>query len=107
MRTVLLSAVLLFVGCAVHLHGRGPREVVLEEVEVAQPPPQRPRVVAVKGVQPGPRHVWVSGHWVYRNHRYVWVKGRWVKRPKKHVVWVNGYWKRTRSGGVWVVGHWQ
>jgi hypothetical protein len=99
--------VLLFVGCAVHLHGRGPREVVLEEVKVDQPPPAPPRVVAVRGVQPGPKHIWVAGHWVYRGNRYVWVRGRWVKRPKSHVVWVNGYWKRTRSGGVWVVGHWQ
>lgn len=39
------------------------------------PPPMREEVV------PSPRrgHVWVNGHWDWRNNRHQWVKGAWVR----------------------------
>ncbi len=42
---------------------------------VARPGPPVAGIV----VAPGPRAVWVPGHWVYRPYwgRYVWVRGYW------------------------------
>ncbi len=45
-------------------------------VIVARPGPPPPAVVIAA---PGPRAVWVPGHWVWRPYwgRYVWIRGHW------------------------------
>ncbi|MDP6418721.1 MAG: YXWGXW repeat-containing protein [Candidatus Krumholzibacteria bacterium] len=62
--------------------------------------------VEVRTARPGPRHVWVKGHWKWNGHRYVWVKGHWVK-GKRNARWLAGHWKNTPRGHVWVPGHWK
>ena len=73
-------------------------------VVVVRKAPPTPRV-EVRTARPGPRAVWIDGHWKWKGKRYVWVKGRWVKNPKG--VWVPGHWKKTRRGHVWVKGYWK
>jgi hypothetical protein len=70
--------------------------------------PAKPKVVVVKPAKPGPRHIWVKGHWRWNKKReeYVWVKGHWVK-PKKGRAWVPGHWKKVPGGFRWVPGHWR
>ena len=73
-------------------------------VHVPTPPPA-PRA-ETRGPRPGPRHVWIDGHWNYDGHRYVWVAGRWTA-PEKSGDWVAGRWVKKPRGWVWVPGHWR
>ncbi len=60
----------------------------------------------VRPTKPGPKYVWVDGHWKWNGHNHVWVKGHWVK-GKTGKTWIKGHWKRTSRGHVWVSGHWK
>jgi len=62
-------------------------------------------VVSRRPPPPSPRHVWVSGNYVYRNGGYVWVEGYWAP-PRHGRFWVEGHWATKRHGYVWVPGHW-
>ncbi len=62
-------------------------------------------VVTVRPNRPSPRHVWVSGDYVWRNGRYVYVNGYWAE-PRRGRYWTEGYWQPGRRGYVWVPGHW-
>jgi hypothetical protein len=42
------------------------------------PPPHRLEVTP----SPRPGHVWVGGHWDWRNERHQWVKGSWVRERR-------------------------
>ena len=70
--------------------------------------PARPKVVVVKPPKPGPKHVWINGHWKWSKKRkeYIWVKGYWLK-PKKGRAWVPGHWEKVPGGFKWVPGHWR
>ena len=56
---------------------------------VVAPPPDavyvhtRPpaAIVEVRGVAPGPDHVWIAGYHAWRGGAYVWVPGHWEARP--------------------------
>lgn len=72
-------------------------------VRVAPPPPR-------EEPPPPPRrgHVWVNGHWEWRNGRHVWKRGYWLRERRGHRYegdrWVerNGRWYLER--GRWVRG---
>jgi hypothetical protein len=70
---------------------------------IPEPPP--PLKEEIKPPHPGPKAVWVEGHWKWSHGQYVWVPGHWVKNPKG--VWVKGHWKKTPRGWKWVKGHWR
>ncbi len=72
-------------------------------IYVPKGPP--PRKVEVKSPRPGPKAVWVDGHWKWTGSQYVWVPGHWVKKPKGQ--WVAGHWKKTPHGWKWNKGHWK
>lgn len=62
-------------------------------------------IAVVKPCCPGPKYVWVEGHWMWneRIRQYVWIDGYWMKIKKgKNLApghWVgNGQWK-------WIPGH--
>lgn len=46
-------------------------------VQYAPPPPR-------SEVMPSPRrgHVWVAGHWGWKNHRHQWIKGSWLRERR-------------------------
>ncbi len=81
----------LLAGCAVRL--------------VVPGPPPAP-LVEVRGVVPGPGHVWIGGHWSW-GPRWVWVAGSWVVPPHPRAVWVPGHWRRVVGGWRWVPGSWR
>lgn len=70
----------------------------------AAPPPERVEVVAVA---PGPRYVWVRGHWRRDRADWDWVPGRWVAIAPGYNRWVAGHWARNRYGWYWVDGRWR
>lgn len=70
-------------------------------VPEAPPPPK----AEMKPPAPGPKAVWVEGHWKWSHGRYLWVPGHWVKKPRGK--WVSGHWEKRPRGWVWVKGHWR
>ena len=73
-------------------------------VRVAPPPPPS---MAVVGVAPGPRYVWIPGYQRWNGHGYVWVAGRWMIPPRAGVVWVPAHWAPRSGGYVFVAGRWR
>jgi hypothetical protein len=60
--------------------------------------------------KPGPKYVWVAGHYQWRGGKYRWQKGKWmVKKAGKR--WKAGHYKVKVQGAVkvkiWVPGHWK
>lgn len=54
---------------------------------------------------PSSDHVWVPGHYTYRNSQWVWVGGTWTMPPASGATWTEGrYDPQTRS---WTEGHWE
>jgi hypothetical protein len=57
-------------------------------------------------VTPPPRHghVWVAGHWGWRNHHHQWIAGTWIRERRGYQyhqpAWVerNGRWYMERGG---------
>ena len=64
-------------------------------------------IVEVRGVAPGPRHVWIPGYHTWNGAAYVWTAGRWAVPPRARAVWVAGHWVRERRGWYFVEGHWR
>jgi WXXGXW repeat (2 copies) len=58
-------------------------------------------------VAPGPTHVWIDGHYVWRRNDYVWVPGHWAQPPRPRAAWVPGVWLRIGGGWSWREGYWQ
>lgn len=72
------------------------------------PPPLR----AETAPQPRRNHVWVPGHWEWRNRNHHWVAGTWIRERRGHRYnqpeWVErdgrwhmqrGYWQRGDRDG--------
>jgi hypothetical protein len=73
---------------------------------VYAPGPPPAKKVEVKPASPGPKAVWVEGHWKWAGNKYMWVPGHWEKMPKGK--WVAGHHvKKGKKGYVWVPGHWK
>lgn len=67
------------------------------------PPPPYEMMVS----RPGPRHVWVPGHYRWTGNRYKWVRGRWIRAPRPNAVWMPGFWAPQRGGYVFMGGYWR
>ena len=79
-------------------------EAAVVVVRVAPPPPPS---VAVIGVAPGPRYVWIAGYQRWNGNGYVWVPGRWTLPPRAGVVWVPAHWAPRSGGYIFVAGRWR
>jgi YXWGXW repeat-containing protein len=64
-------------------------------------------IVEVRPVAPGPRHIWIGGHYQWVGSRYVWTSGRWAVPPRARATWVPGHWAHDRRGWHFVEGHWR
>lgn len=71
-------------------------------VNVAPPPPR----VEVRPMAPSPNHVWIGGHWAWRNNAHVWLPGHYMLPPGGGYHWEQARW--VNEGGRWVYfeGHW-
>jgi len=69
--------------------------------------PPAPVSMAVVGVAPSPRHIWIPGYYKGVNGRYVWVHGRWRIPPHPGQVWVAPMWRSGPNGYTFVTGHWR
>ena len=70
------------------------------------PPPPRAEVI-VERERPSPRHVWISGYWVWRGGAHAWVGGHWELPPRERVVWVEPRWEVRGGSYVFVAGTWR
>lgn len=68
-------------------------------------PPAPPREMLT--VRPGPRYVWVPGHYEWLRGRYVWVSGFWAIPPRRGAAWRPGYWAPRGSRYAWTDGYWR
>ena len=65
------------------------------------PPPLRSEAI------PEPRHghVWVAGHWGWKNHRHQWIKGSWLRERRGYQyyppIWVEREGRWHMQGGAW------
>ena len=69
------------------------------------PPPPYERMMRA----PGPRHVWMPGHYRWTGNRYKWVRGRWMKPPRGYMRYDPGYWapEPRRGGYMYFEGRWR
>jgi hypothetical protein len=96
----LFAALLLFatVACAIYI---GPHPGVTY-VGMA-PPPSRVELIPAA---PGPRYVWIAGHWGWHVREYMWVPGSWVTIEVGYREYRPGRWQHDRHGWYWVDGRW-
>ena len=96
MKKVFLIPVFIFI-ISIVFYSCGPTTAVVTVRPAA--------VITVRPPAPSPRHIWVSGNYVWRGGRYVWVEGYWAP-PRPGRYWVEGHWRESRGGYAWVPGHW-
>lgn len=99
MKNSIIKAAIIFV-CSLAFTAAAEAQVI---IKVRPPAP----VVKVRPVSPSPRHVWVTGNYVYRGGQYVYTDGYWAVPAYSNAVWVDGHWRKKRGGWVWVPGHWR
>ncbi|OFY92939.1 MAG: hypothetical protein A3K10_01810 [Bacteroidetes bacterium RIFCSPLOWO2_12_FULL_31_6] len=70
--------------------------------------PVVPVVKVVAPPRPGPKHVWIDGHWIWdkRMKNYVWKEGYWATPRRGHHHFVQGHWDNVPGGVKWIPGHW-
>jgi hypothetical protein len=77
---------------------------------ITQAPPAVPQaavVVAARPARPSSSHVWVDGHWTWRNDRYEWIEARWQQQPYANAEWVSPRWERRPDGHyTFYEGYW-
>ncbi len=57
--------------------------------------------------QPTPQHVYVSGHWTWKDGAYTWVSGAWELPPSNSAEWVAPRWEKKDNGYALKEGYWQ
>jgi len=66
-----------------------------------------PEPTYLRPPQPSPRHVWVTGEWVWQNHTFAYQTGYW-QVPPHHQYWVKGHWAQWPNGEwYWATGYWK
>lgn len=95
-RMILLNVFMLTL-----LAGAARAEIV---VKVGPPPPPPREVITVR---PGPRHIWIPGHYGWDGRKYVWARGYWTPPPPGRASWIPGRWDYRNGGHVWIEGRWR
>ncbi len=78
----------------------------------ATPPPLLDKPLPTSGTdsvdsQPSPQHVYVSGHWSWKDGAYSWESGHWELPPTEGTVWVAPRWEKKEGGYALVEGGWR
>jgi hypothetical protein len=82
-----------------------PTRPMTETIIVPVPPPVAR--VEVEIARPSPRHVWISGYWVWRGGRHEWIAGHWELPPRGRKIWVAPRWEVRAGGHVFIEGYWR
>lgn len=65
------------------------------------PPPLRSEAIP----EPRQGHVWVAGHWGWKNHRHQWIKGNWLRERRGYQyyppIWVEREGRWHMQSGAW------
>jgi len=69
---------------------------------IDRPPPVRAELIPVA---PGPRYIWVAGHWQRVGAGWAWAGGRYMVPPARYRGWAPGAWHHGRRGWYYVDGH--
>jgi hypothetical protein len=75
-------------------------------VVIVGAPPPTPLAEDVPG-RPGPRHVWLTGHWRYRGGHYLWIPGHWGVPPRPGARFVAPHWEQRGGSYLFFEGYWQ
>ena len=57
--------------------------------------------------RPSAQHVWLNGHWRWREGNYVWIAPHWERPPVANATWIEPRWEKRENGYVLVEGYWQ
>lgn len=108
MRTIALTLMLAFTGCAA-ISSSGsdsasnPTSQI--DVQVAEAPPPE-KVDGDKPAAPGYGYIWVSGYWDYLDGNYLWRSGRWVQ-GKADYEYVRAHYEAVNNRWVFHRPHWK
>jgi hypothetical protein len=61
----------------------------------------------VAPVAPSPRHLWIAGHWAWRQNAHLWVPGRWALPPRPGYVWEPARWEFADGTWAFYEGSWR
>jgi len=95
--TLLFAMLVAVTSCAVTPRRRRGRAIAVVkptgavDVVYVQKAPPKPRS-EVRSKRPGPKAVWVGGHWDRNPRGNAWIQGHWEKKPRGWA-WVPGHWK--------------
>ena len=81
-------------------HRRAPVEFVVKKA----PPPLRVEVISVR---PSPRHVWVTGYWLWEADTYIWMPGAWMAPPEPAAVWIAPRYESRSGVSIFISGYWK
>jgi len=85
---------------------------LMADESAAQPPPLLNKPLPASGTdsvdgQPSPQHVYISGHWTWKDGAYSWESGHWELPPTGGTVWVAPRWEKKDNGYSLIEGYWQ
>lgn len=105
MRRTIFATLVLALGASAGCAGAWHVEPGVHTVFVQAPPPPPRR--EVRFAAPGPRYVWIDGHWAWRGNAYAWVPGSWWPLRPGYKKYKPGHWHHDRRGWYWVPGRWR
>ncbi len=74
-------------------------------VTVQQAPPAAKKEAIID--RPTPRHVWVTGYWVWKDSKYEWLTGHWELPPRGTESWVAPRWEQHGDSYTFSEGFWR
>lgn len=80
------------------------------EVEVVPPVPAGEPPAAKKEPRPAcpsPQHIFVEGHWAWRNNAYVWTESQWTVPPTATCQWAPARYEKKDKGWYFREGYWR
>lgn len=77
--------------------------VAVVRVGVA-PPAMR---VEERPAAPSASHVWIPGHWIWRDNQHMWAPGHWVMPPEAGYTWESARWVHENNQWAFYEGHWR
>ncbi len=81
-----------------------PAAPVMTTVVVTQAPPAMQADVVI--AQPSTKHVWIAGHYTWRDNQYQWMTAHWELPPYANATWVNPTSEQQGNAYKFTEGYW-